>query len=107
MTVSLTEFPREFAPLLKNPQNAHQLGETGIVPGPQTPVDDPALTELATAVMRTTVNTYPELDYLALGMPEFRQWVGQYEQAWLAGCQAWNRQRPLAGRCPSGCPAAQ
>jgi len=82
MTVSLTEFPREFAPLLKNPQNAHQLGETGIVPGPQTPVDDPALTELATAVMRTTVNTYPELDYLALGMPEFRQWVGQYEQAW-------------------------
>ena len=79
--VALTEFPREFAPLLRNPQNVHQLGETGIVPGPQTPVDDP-LSELATAVLQATVNTYPELDYVALGMPEFRQWVGQYEQAW-------------------------
>ena len=82
MTVALTEFPREFAPLLKNPQNVHQLGETGIVPGPQTPVDDPALSDLATAVLQATVNTYPELDYVALGMPEFRQWVGQHEQAW-------------------------
>jgi len=82
MTVTLTEFPREFAPLLRNPQDVHQLGETGIVPGPQTPVDDPALSELATAVLQATVNTYPELDYVGLGIPEFRQWVGQYEQAW-------------------------
>ena len=82
MTVALTEFPREFAPLLKDPQHVHQLGETGVVPGPQTLLDDPALGELATAVLQAAVNTYPELDYVALGMPEFRQWVGQYEQAW-------------------------
>src|SRR5262249_45940645 len=55
-----------------------------IVPGPETDVDDPGLTELAAAVLRATVNTYPEADYLALGMPEFRQWSGQYERAWQA-----------------------
>ncbi len=53
-----------------------------VVPGPKTTVDDPAVTELAIAVLRATVNTYPELDYILLGMPEHRQWVGEYERAW-------------------------
>ena len=84
MTTTLTNFPSEFAPLLKNSRKLKQLGGLSIVPDPDTPPEDPALTELAAAVLRTTVNTYPELDYVSLGVPEFRQWVGRYEQAWQA-----------------------
>lgn len=82
MNATLTEFPPEFAPLLPGAQRVHQLGEMGVVPGPETDVDDPALTELAAAVLRTTVDTYPEVDFISLGMPEFRQWSGRYERAW-------------------------
>ena len=82
IVATLTEFPPEFAPLLKNAQEVHQLAELTVVPSAETDIDDPALTELATAVLRATVDTYPEVDYVALGMPEFRQWLGVYERAW-------------------------
>ena len=84
IVATLTEFPPEFAPLLKDVQEVHQLAELTIVPSAETDIDDPALTELATAVLRATVDTYPEVDYVALGMPEFRQWSGLYERAWQA-----------------------
>jgi len=84
ITATLTEFPPEFAPLLAHPQKVQQLGEMTIVPGPQTKLTDPGLTELASAVLRATVNTYPEADRVAVGMPEFRQWAGQFEQAWAS-----------------------
>ena len=84
IVATLTEFPPEFAPLLKDAQEVHQLAELTVVPSAETDIDDPALTELATAVLRATVNTYPEVDYVALGMPEFRQWSGLYERAWQA-----------------------
>ena len=84
IVATLTEFPPEFAPLLKDSQEVHQLAELTIVPSAETDIDDPALTELATAVLRATVDTYPEVDYVALGMPEFRQWSGLYERAWQA-----------------------
>ena len=84
IVATLTEFPPEFAPLLKDTQEVHQLAELTIVPSAETDIDDPALTELATTVLRATVDTYPEVDYVALGMPEFRQWSGLYERAWQA-----------------------
>ena len=84
IVATLTEFPPEFAPLLKDAQEVHQLAELTIVPSAETDIDDPALTELATAVLQATVDTYPEVDYVALGMPEFRQWSGLYERAWQA-----------------------
>ena len=84
IVATLTEFPPEFAPLLKNAQEVHQLAELTVVPSAETDIDDPALTELATTVLRATVDTYPEVDYVALGMPEFRQWSGLYERAWQA-----------------------
>ena len=82
MPVHLTDFPPEFRELPGQWEPVHQLGELTIVPGPNTPPDDPTLTELAVAALQTTVNTYPEIDYLALGMPEHRQWVETHEQAW-------------------------
>ena len=84
IVATLTEFPPEFAPLLKDVQEVHQLAELTVVPSAETDIDDPALTELATVVLRATVDTYPEVDYVALGMPEFRQWSGLYERAWQA-----------------------
>ncbi len=84
IVATLTEFPPEFAPLLNDAQEVHQLAELTVVPSAETDIDDPALTELATAVLRATVDTYPEVDYVALGMPEFRQWSGLYEGAWAA-----------------------
>jgi hypothetical protein len=84
LTATLTEFPPEFAAVLKSSRKIHQLAELDIVPGPDTRIEDPELTTLASAVLRATVNTYPEADYVALGMPEHRDWVGQYEHAWNA-----------------------
>jgi hypothetical protein len=82
MDAILTEFPPEFAPLLPDADKVNQLGAMNVVPGPKTKVDDPAVSELATAVLQATVNTYPEVDYILLGMPEHRQWVGEFERAW-------------------------
>ncbi len=98
MTATLSDFPPEFAPLLKNARKIQQLGELSIVPAPDTPPEDPALAELAAAVLRTTVNTYSEMDYLFLNMPEHRQWVGQYEEAWAALDAKYgiSKGRPLA-----------
>jgi hypothetical protein len=84
MDAILTEFPPEFAPLLRDAEKVNQLGAMSIVPGPNTSVEDPNLSELAAAVLHTTVDTYPEVDFLLLGMPEHRQWVGRYETAWRA-----------------------
>lgn len=82
MDAILTEFPPEFAPLLPDTEKVQQLGAMSVVPGPKTSVDDPAVSDLATAVLQTTVNTYPDVDYVLLGMPEFRQWAGECERAW-------------------------
>ena len=84
IVATLTEFPPEFASLLTDSQEVHQLAALTVVPTAETDIDDPALTELATTVLRATVDTYPEVDYVALGMPEFRQWLGLYERAWEA-----------------------
>ncbi|MCX7427284.1 MAG: hypothetical protein NTW96_16855 [Planctomycetia bacterium] len=84
MTANPLEYPTEFAPLLADSQPIRQLGGETIVPGPKLPPDDPGLTDLATAVLRATVNTYPEVDYLLLCMPEHRQWESLDEQAWNA-----------------------
>lgn len=84
INASLTEFPPEFKPLLKGGKKVHQLGELDVVPGPGVRVEDNDLNELAAGVLRATVNTYPEADYVALGMPEHRDWVTQYEEAWKA-----------------------
>jgi hypothetical protein len=74
-----TDFPPEFAPLLRGEVKSGQLT---IRPGPDTAVDDPGLFKLSTAVLRATVNTYPEADLVNVGMPEETQWLGNYERAW-------------------------
>jgi hypothetical protein len=67
---------------LKGAEQSHQLGGLTVVPGRQTGLDDPQLFGLASAVLRTTLEKYPDADMVMVGMPEFRQWVGEYERAW-------------------------
>ncbi len=74
-----TDFPPEFAPLLKQATASDQLT---VRPDRNTPADDPNAVELAAAVLRATVNSYPEADRVAVAMPETRQWLGDYERAW-------------------------
>jgi hypothetical protein len=74
-----TDFPPEFAPLLKGAVKSLQLA---VRPGPETPVDDPTLFAMSTAILRATLNTYPEADIVNIGMPEETQWLAKYEDAW-------------------------
>lgn len=84
MPAALTEFPREFQPLLPRSTPTRMLGTPTISPGPDADIDDPVLAGLASAVLETTLKTYPGVDYVALDVPEWRAWVGQYERAWKA-----------------------
>jgi hypothetical protein len=77
-----TDFPPEFAPLLKGAEQSHQLGGLTVVPGRETALDDPQLFGLASAALRATVEKYAQADMVMVGMPEFRQWVGEYQRAW-------------------------
>jgi hypothetical protein len=77
-----TEYPPEFAPLLKDPKFYKYQRVQVAMPGAATPLDDPNLTALASALLRATVNTYPDVRYMSLDVTEFREWVGQYERAW-------------------------
>src|SRR5258708_1315296 len=45
---------------------------------------DQTLAEMASAVLQVTANTYPEVDFINLEIPENRLWVEQYEEAWKA-----------------------
>ncbi len=98
VTASLTEYPLEFAPLLKDPKPVHQLANMTIGPGPQTDIDDTDMNELAGEFLKAAVNTYPECEYVLLGMPEFRAWSSHYERAWKALDAKYHieKVRPLA-----------
>ena len=79
-----TDFTPEFAPLLKGAERSGIRSGLTIVPGAETPLDDPQLAELALTTLKATIDTYPEADYVTVWMPEVRQWTGEYERAWKA-----------------------
>ena len=79
-----TDFTPEFAPLLKGAERSGIRSGLTIVPGAETPLDDPQLAELAVTTLKATIDTYPEADYVTVWMPEVRQWTGEYEKAWKA-----------------------
>jgi hypothetical protein len=79
-----TDFTPEFAPILKGAERSGLRTGRTIVPGANTPVDDPQLQELALTTLRATINAYPGAEYVTVWMPEVRQWTGEYERAWQA-----------------------
>lgn len=89
MSVTVTEFPMVFIPLIKHTRLGHMTGKYlddlgghtfGI--GAEQDVDDPDLAGLARAVIEATLETYPGVDYLAFQIAEHRDWARQYERAW-------------------------
>ncbi|MCH2123537.1 MAG: hypothetical protein MK165_02005 [Pirellulaceae bacterium] len=82
ISMSPGEFPREFSRALPGSQEVHQLKRLTIGPGPQVGPDDKLFRELVSTKIRAFIETYPELDALYIGMPEFPEWSGHFEEAW-------------------------
>ena len=50
-------------------------------PGKGHSTKDPVLLEMAATVVRAYLETYPNVDYIHVGMPEFRTWVDHSEES--------------------------
>jgi hypothetical protein len=80
---SVTDFPKEFRPIIPGAKVIYQLGELTVGPGGAARPDDPRLENIAGAVIRTIIDTYPEAD--SYGFPagtEWRSWGELYAWAW-------------------------
>jgi len=84
LTVPLPRFGMEFKELIKGSRVFNHFRRQTLVPGEETKLDDPGLIRVGAAMLQAAVETYPEFDFLAIGMPEKRSWVGQSEEAWKA-----------------------
>lgn len=82
LALSPLEFPKEFAKVLPGAKVLHTLENLVIGPGGKQPPRDPLLKELAATQIRAYLDTYPKLDALYLTMPEFPDWIENYEKAW-------------------------
>ena len=81
-SANVSEYPKEFAPILGGSIPIHMINQLTTTPGPTTALDDPGLHKLASTVVRATIDTYPEVDRINIGINEWRQWTGQYQRAW-------------------------
>ncbi len=81
---SVSEYPKEFAPILGGSVPIHMISKLTTTPGPDTKLDDPGLHKLASTVVRTTIDTYPKVDRVNISINEWRQWTDQYQRAWDA-----------------------
>jgi len=81
-SASVMDFPEEFRPIIPDAQTAQQLGNLTVGPGAEVMPDNPDLLEVASAVLKTAIDTYPKADLYAFGMPEHRAWTERYEWAW-------------------------
>jgi hypothetical protein len=83
-SAAVSEYPREFAPILGGSVPIHMMGQLTTTPGPGTSLDDRGLHKLASTVVRATIDTYPQVDRINLSINEWRQWTDQYQKAWDA-----------------------
>ena len=84
VNATVSEYPKEFAPLLGGAVPIHMLNQLTTTTGPDTKLDDPGLHKLSSAVIRATIDTYPRADRLNISINEWRQWTDQYKRAWDA-----------------------
>jgi hypothetical protein len=84
INATVSEYPKEFAPLLGGAVPIRMLNQLTTTPGPDTKLDDPGLHKLSSAVVRATIDTYPRADRLNISINEWRQWTDQYKRAWDA-----------------------
>jgi hypothetical protein len=84
INATVSEYPKEFGPLLGGSVPIHMLNQLTIAPGPETKLDDPGLRKLSSAVVRATIDRYPRADRINISINEWRQWTDQYQNAWNA-----------------------
>lgn len=80
---SITDFPREFAPLVPEAQTVSQLGSLTVGPGAAVLPDNVQLSAIAGSVIRSIVDTYPDAG--SYGFPvgtEWNSWIDAYAWAW-------------------------
>ena len=82
LSIQPLEWPKEFIKVLPGSEPAHQLGGLTAGPGSRQSMDDPLLGEMVGTIVRAYVETYPDIDHLHIGTPEFRGWTGQAEKAY-------------------------
>ena len=77
----ITDFPPEFRRVLDGPPLApHGFGAT--VSGGHLGADHPGFQDLCGTALRAYIDTYPEVDSLIVGMPEFHASDMPFEAAW-------------------------
>ncbi len=82
LSIQPFEWPKEFIEVLPGSEPAHQLGSLTAGPGSRQSIDDPLLGEMVATIVRAYIETYPGIDYIHIGTPEFRSWTGQAEEAY-------------------------
>ncbi len=82
MTIQPFEWPKEFMKVLPGSEPVHQVGNITAGPGRNQSMADPLLREVVATIFRAYVETYPEVDYVQVGMPEHRGWTGQAKHAY-------------------------
>ncbi len=75
-------WPKEFQKLIPAAQPSRQLGDLYIQPGNDQPLTDPLLAEIVETVVRTHIETYPDVDFIQVSVPEKRIWVSQGREAY-------------------------
>ncbi len=76
------DWPKEFQKLIPAAQPSDQLGGLYVQPGNDQPLTDPRLAEMVETVVRAHIETYPEVDFIQVSVPEHRRWVSQGREAY-------------------------
>ena len=82
LSIQPFQWPKEFMKVLPGSEMERQLGDLTVGPGRGQAMEDQGLREMVTTVFRAYVETYPDIDYIHVGMPEHRSWVGQAANAY-------------------------
>jgi hypothetical protein len=78
------DWPKEFMEVLPGSEPVKQLGNLTAGPGKDQSMDDPLLRQLVATIVRANIETYPEAEYIHVGVPEHRGWTEQAEDAYNA-----------------------
>lgn len=81
IALNAAEWPKEFHRVLPGTEPVNQVGSLTIGPGSNQSIHDPILRHASATVIRACAETYAEVDYLILSMPEHGHWTGHAGEA--------------------------
>ncbi|MBM81690.1 MAG: hypothetical protein CMJ78_14010 [Planctomycetaceae bacterium] len=81
LSISPLQFPREFERALPGSKIERALNQLTIIPSTQKSTDE-TLKALVATKIAAYIKTYPTINELYLGMPEFPEWHADAEAAW-------------------------